>query len=115
MTAAAIFTSQFILVAALGLQSLNVNNGHRLLAALTSLVICVTTLASTELTFMHDPLNLIKAVAFIAGSVSGILAGMSAHPWLARHIGKRSHLDSTPPHRMPTAPPRRPAHWEDAT
>lgn len=88
-TALAIFVSQFILVGALGLQSLNVNNGHRLLAALTSLVICVTTIVTTELTFIRNSLNLINALAFTVGSVSGILGGMRVHPWLARHLGKK--------------------------
>jgi hypothetical protein len=39
MTELILFTSTFILVFALGLQSLNVNNGHFVLAAITSFVI----------------------------------------------------------------------------
>lgn len=74
MTALLLFVSTFALVLALGLQSLNVNGGHKVLAALTSLVIGAANLAVLKV--MPGPL--------------GIVTSMAIHPWVARRFGRRS-------------------------
>ena len=89
-TAAAIFAVQFVCVMALGLQSLNVNGGHRLLASITSVVISITSLAGTYLTLIQNDPSLGNVAAFIVGSIAGILSSMSAHPWLVLHLGAKS-------------------------
>jgi len=89
-TAATIFAVQYLSVFALGLQSLNVNNGHRRLAALTSVLISTTWLTSTYLTLIKNEINTLNIAAFIVAGVAGILSSMSAHPWLVLHLGTKS-------------------------
>lgn len=89
MTALYISLLQLICVCALGLQSLNVNNGHRLLAALTSVVISITSLLSLSLTIVRHDLSAVNIAAFITGSIVGILASMQMHPWLAARLGRK--------------------------
>lgn len=63
MTELTLFASTFVLVFALGAQSLNVNNGHYIAAALTSFV--------------------------IGGGPFGITASMWAHPRLAKLLRRK--------------------------
>lgn len=89
MTTASIFALQFLCVLALGLQSLNVNGGHRLLAAITSVVISITSLGGTYFTLIYTDPSALNVTAFIAGSVCGILTSMRIHPWLVERFGKK--------------------------
>jgi hypothetical protein len=86
MTELALFISTFVVVFALGLQSLNVNNGHRLLAFTTSIVIGSSQLVLFKLAPHAD---LSETIAFLSGGPFGIVASMEVHPWFARKFGRR--------------------------
>ena len=78
-----LFTSCFILVFALGAQSLNVNNGHYLAAGLTSFVIG----AGQMVLFKLAPnATWTEIGAFLLGGPFGITASMWAHPKLVRWL-----------------------------
>lgn len=83
MTALALFASTFVLVFALGFQSLNVNNGHYLAAALTSFVIGAMQMVLLKL---GPDASAIEIAAFIGGGPLGIMASMVVH---RRTLGKR--------------------------
>ena len=88
MTAALVFASTFLAVFTLGLQSLNVNQGERLLATVTSLAI------GTGHIFLYKVMphsGVPELIAYYVGGVVGINASMSAHPALKRWLGRR-HL-----------------------
>lgn len=81
MTELTLFTSTFVLVFALGAQSLNVNNGHYIAAALTSFVIG----AGQMVLFKLAPnASWSEIAAFLLGGPFGITASMWAHPCLVR-------------------------------
>lgn len=80
MTAVLLFTATFSLVFALGLQSLNVNGGHRMLAALTSFGIGSAQLLLFKT--LPGPTTDLDIAAYLAGGPLGILASMWAHPWI---------------------------------
>lgn len=82
----AIFTSTFLSVFALGFQSQNVNQGHYLAAALTSLVIGGSTLWLYKLLPEAD---ITQCAAYLLGGVLGILASMRVHRWLFRQWGRK--------------------------
>jgi hypothetical protein len=76
MTAFIIFTSTFILVFALGFQSLNVNNGHYKAAFFTSLAIAISNLVL----FKTVPqANWIEIVAYLCAGPLAIVASMWCH------------------------------------
>lgn len=81
MTAVALFASTFALVFALGLQSLNVNGGHRWLAFGTSFAIGAANLVLFKLA--PDATG-IEIAGYLAGGPLGIVAAMAAHPHLVR-------------------------------
>jgi hypothetical protein len=81
MTELTLFISTFILVFALGLQSLNVNNGHYWAAFITSLFIGSSQLVLFKLA---PNASLSEMLAFITGGPFGIVASMRAHPVLVR-------------------------------
>lgn len=83
----ALFASTFIVVFALGLQSLNVNGGHYVAAFITSFVIGGSQLALYKLV---PDANLLQIAAYMTGGPFGIVASMWAH---RRFIGRRG----TPP------------------
>lgn len=86
MTELALFCSTFVLVFALGAQSLNVNNGHYVAAALTSLVIG----AGQMVLFKLAPeASWSEIAAFVSGGPFGITASMWAHPHLVRVLKRR--------------------------
>lgn len=87
-TALVLFASTYVLVLALGLQSLNVNGGHKVLAALTSLAIGTANLAVLKV--MPGPTGILELVAYLTGGPLGIVTSMAIHPWMARRFGKRS-------------------------
>lgn len=83
MTAILLFASTFLLVFFLGLQSLNVNNGHRLAAFFTSFGIGLSNLMLFKLA--PDATGL-EMAAFLMGGPFGIVASMKAHPLMVRLI-----------------------------
>lgn len=88
MIVLALFASTYILVFALGLQSLNVNNGHYWAAAFTSLFIGASQLVLFKLA---PNANLGEMLAFVSGGPLGIISSMRAHPYLVR-VFKRNKI-----------------------
>jgi hypothetical protein len=82
MTALQLFIATFGLVFALGLQSLNVNGGHKLFAFLTSLLIGASNLLLFKV--LPGPTNEIENLAYLFGGPFGIVTSMVAHPVLLR-------------------------------
>jgi len=82
ITALLIFASTFILVFALGFQSLNVNNGHYKAAFFTSLAIGLANLVLFKTVPQADTLDI--AAYLIAGPFA-ITASMYSHKKLIRH------------------------------
>lgn len=74
-----LFASTFITVFALGLQSLNVNRGHRLAAFFTSFLIGLGNLGVLKLV---PSAGWSEVAAYLAGGPFGIVCSMYAHPWL---------------------------------
>lgn len=83
MTELALFCSTFVLVFALGIQSLNVNNGHRIAAMFTSFFIGSTQMVLFKLAPNADWYQI---AAFLLGGPFGIYAAMAAHPYLVSLI-----------------------------
>lgn len=81
-TAALLFGATFAVVFALGLQSLNVNGGHRLLAVLTSFCIGGSNLVLFKVLPAHT--DALQIAAYLLGGPLGILASMAVHPRLVR-------------------------------
>lgn len=79
----AIFGSTFLSVFALGLQSLNVNQGHYLAAALTSAFISTGHIALYR--FMPEA-SLSHLAAYYLGGVTGITSSMWFHRTAKRAI-----------------------------
>ena len=75
-TAFVLFTSTFVLVFFLGLQSLNVNTGRYLAAFLTSFGIGLSQLALYKLAPDADGWQI---AAYLSGGPFGIVASMAAH------------------------------------
>lgn len=91
MTELALFVSTFVVVFALGFQSLNVNGGHYVLAFLTSFAIS----GSNLVLFKYAPgASFTQCVAFMGGGPFGIIAAM----WMHRRFVRRSNRgDDTDP------------------
>jgi hypothetical protein len=87
MTAIILFTSTFVTVLALGLQSLNVNGGHRVMAFLTSFLIGAGNLVLFKV--LPGPTTEIETAAYLAGGPVGIVCAMVLHPVLVRWYGRR--------------------------
>jgi NADH:ubiquinone oxidoreductase subunit 6 (subunit J) len=85
MTAALIFVSTFVLVFALGFQSLNVNNGHYKAAFLTSFAIA----ASNLILFKTVPqAGVLEIGAYLIAGPFAIVCSMAVHDkWMK---GKRA-------------------------
>lgn len=82
MTALLIFISTFVLVFALGFQSLNVNNGKHVAAFLTSFAIGVANLVL----FKTVPqANILEISAYLFSGPFAIVASMWAHKkWMTK-------------------------------
>lgn len=89
MSALFIFVATFAVVLFLGLQSLNVNGGHKLLAVLTSFGISAANLFILKI--MPGQTDWMDALAYLTGGPLGILASMHLHPYVVRVFGKKSH------------------------
>lgn len=82
MIAATIFVSTFVLVFALGFQSLNVNNGHYRAAFVTSFAISASNLVLFKTVPQADALQIL---AYLTGGPFGIVTSMWAHrKWMKR-------------------------------
>lgn len=81
MTALYLFGSTFVLVFALGFQSLNVNGGHYWLAFFTSFAIGAANLVLYKLA---PNANVVEMGAFLLGGPFGIVASMWAHQRFVR-------------------------------
>jgi uncharacterized protein YebE (UPF0316 family) len=77
-----ILACTFGVVLALGLQSLNVNGGHHLMAAVTSFAIGTFNLALLKL--VPQPTTVFDNAAYLLGGPIGILVAMKLHPYLVR-------------------------------
>jgi len=86
MTELTLFASTFVLVFALGAQSLNVNNGHYIAAAITSFVIGGGQMILYKLA---PDASASEIAAFLLGGPFGITASMWVHPRLARLLKRR--------------------------
>lgn len=86
MTELTLFASTFVLVFALGAQSLNVNNGHYIAAALTSFVIG----AGQMVLFKLAPhASWPEIAAFLLGGPFGIMASTWSHPRLVKILKRK--------------------------
>lgn len=83
-----IFACAFGVVLALGLQSLNVNGGHRLMAVVTSFAIGLFNLALLKL--VPQPTTVFDNAAYLLGGPVGILAAMNLHPYLVQLMRDKS-------------------------
>jgi hypothetical protein len=88
MTALALFGATFFLVLFLGLQSLNVNGGHKLMADVTSLGISTANIV--VLKTMPGPTDWLEMSAYCLGGPAGILVSMYIHPWMVSKFGRKS-------------------------
>ncbi len=82
MTALLLFSSTYLTVLALGLQSLNVNGGHRLMAFCTSFAIGAGNLALFKV--LPGPTDAVDISAYLMGGPFGIVTAMALHPVLVR-------------------------------
>jgi len=82
MTSLLIFACTFGVVLALGLQSLNVNGGHKAMAFCTSLMIGACNLALLKI--VPQPTDWMDNAAYLLGGPFGIVVAMRIHPWLVR-------------------------------
>lgn len=98
----ALFCSQFAIVMLLGLQSLNVNNGHHWAAFLTSFGIGGFHLVLYKA--LPDA-GVSVAIAYLLGGPFGILAAMWLHPRMTRKPKKHTGLVPKPG-AWPPAPKR---------
>lgn len=81
MSAIALFGSTFLLVFFLGLQSLNVNNGHHVAAFFTSFGIGASNLVLFKLAPNAGGMEII---AFLLGGPFGIISSMHVHGRLSK-------------------------------
>ncbi len=91
MTELALFASTFLLVFALGLQSLNVNGGFYWWAFFTSFVIGASNLVLFKLA---PDANVTECVAYLTGGPFGIVASMWTH---RRWISAKREIDALGP------------------
>lgn len=87
-----ILACTFGVVLALGLQSLNVNGGHHLMAAVTSFAIGTFNLALLKL--VPQPTTVFDNAAYLLGGPIGILVAMKLHPHLVRLMRTRKLQES---------------------
>lgn len=83
VTALMAFLATFAAVFALGFQSQNVNQGHYSAAALTSLVISVSSIVLYKVMPDSNPLEI---VGYLVGGVTGITSSMYIH---RRTLGRK--------------------------
>jgi hypothetical protein len=101
MTELTLFASCFVLVFALGSQSINVNNGHYTAAAFTSFFI-----GGGQLVLFKIAPNAswTEMAAFLIGGPFGIIASMWAHPHLVRILGREKPPSQIDDHETNLSP-----------
>ncbi len=82
-----LFVSTFILVFALGLQSLNVNGGYYIRAFLTSFIIGSANLVLYKLA---PNATTTEIMAFLGGGPFGIVCSIFAHQWINKKLVRSS-------------------------
>ena len=87
MNTLAIFASCYVLVFALGIQSLNVNGGHYAAAFVTSFLIGASNLVLYKLA--PDATG-IEIAAFLPAGPLGIVSAMKAHPYVVRVYNRKA-------------------------
>ena len=98
MIALTIFASTFILVFALGFQSLNVNNGHYKAAFWTSFAISISNLVLFKTLPQADP---IQIAAYLSGGPFGIVTSMWAHRRLMTKLEAPTNVPKPAPWPAP--------------
>jgi len=86
MNALFLFASTFLLVFALGLQSLNVNGGHYRMAFFTSFVIGAMQMVLLKL---GPDAGALEIAAYLGGGPLGIIASMKAHEYRIARIKRQ--------------------------
>lgn len=89
-----LFLSTFVLVFALGMQSLNVNGGHYRAAAITSLFIGAGQMVLYKLAPSAD---WIEIMAYLVGGPIGITASMASHSSIINFIKRIKESDEIIP------------------
>lgn len=97
MSELALFVSTYILVFALGLQSLNVNQGRYIAAFFTSFVIGLANLVLYKLAPNASPSEI---AAFLIGGPLGIISAMRTHRWLSRPSAASAMTELIRIHRL---------------
>lgn len=82
-----LFFSTFVLVFALGLQSLNVNGGYYIRAFFTSFVIGCANLVLYKLA---PDATRTEVLAFLAGGPFGIVCSIFTHQWIQSKLTKEN-------------------------
>lgn len=87
--AASVFFAQYAMVALLGLQSLNVNRGHKILAVCTNFLIGIASfyLTATVGKAAADPMTPVW-IGFVLAGPLGITTSMIVHPHIVRLYGR---------------------------
>ncbi len=98
--AAELFGSAFLLVFVLGLQSLNVNNGHIKAAAITSLFVGAGQLALYKLA---PSASGVEIVAYLLGGPAGITASMVSHGHFVRLVGLKTKKEGNSSEKQPAS------------
>jgi hypothetical protein len=80
-----IFLSSVSIVFLLGLQSLNVNGGYKVLAAVTSFGIGLCNFYILKQVPKETSGDL-AAIAYLAGGPIGIVLSMKTHAWITRNV-----------------------------
>lgn len=84
LTPLLIFVCTYVVVLSLGLQSLNVNRGHTVLAFVTSVVIALCNLMLLKI--VPRPTGLAEDAAYVFGGLFGIVTSMWLHPRLVKWL-----------------------------
>ncbi|MDH5527171.1 MAG: hypothetical protein OEY97_07685 [Nitrospirota bacterium] len=85
-----VFLAQYATVLLLGMQSLNVNGGHYVLAAVTSFGLGAGGYYLTAVIAQagNEGVGSGVWIAFVAAGPCGIVTAMRIHPWLRARLGK---------------------------
>lgn len=111
-----IFASTYMTVFCLGLQSINVNQGQYLAAAVTSIAISSGSIFLYK--FMPSS-GLVEYLAYYIGAIAGITSSIWSHPrikeslaaWSARRKLRKALATRIRGQVPPKAPPPRPHRW----
>lgn len=86
-----IFLAQFVMIWFLGLQSINVNRGHKLIAALTSFCLGVAGfyVTGTIAEVYHEGMFTSMFLSFVLAGPCGIVSAMYCHPRIIKALGRK--------------------------